>query len=107
VRDILEVTERVASDLAGVEQATFLEDALLQRALSYDLIVVGEAAARIPESVAARAPTVPWSDMRDMRNFLSHAYFRVDPLQLWTTVSSDLPSIVEPLHELVETTEPD
>jgi uncharacterized protein with HEPN domain len=43
---------------------------------------------------------VPWSEMRSMRNILSHAYFLVDLNIVWKTVIDDLPKI-EPTLRLV------
>ena len=56
--------------------------------------IIGEAANRIqkqePEFVAAH-PSLPWPEMRGMRNRMIHNYFDVNIDVLWGTVKDDLP----------------
>jgi uncharacterized protein with HEPN domain len=42
-----------------------------------NLITIGEAVARVPEEVQAESAEIPWSEMREMRNFVVHEFFRV------------------------------
>lgn len=46
-------------------------------AVLYNLVVIGEAVRALPVSVTESRADVPWRDIVDMRNFLSHEYFRV------------------------------
>jgi uncharacterized protein with HEPN domain len=69
---------------------------------SADLIVIGEAAGRIPPEVMSAHPDVPWQRMKGMRNWVVHVYFDVDPKVLWDTIQHDLPPLIEPLRELRE-----
>ena len=46
-------------------------------AIMYNLVVIGEAVNHVSESTKSSTPGVPWRDIVDMRNFLSHEYFRV------------------------------
>jgi uncharacterized protein with HEPN domain len=40
--------------------------------------------------------------MRDMRNFIVHEYFGVNPDVLWGTVTDDLPTVVPLLSQMLE-----
>jgi uncharacterized protein with HEPN domain len=40
--------------------------------------------------------------MRDMRNFIIHEYFDVNPDIVWGTVNDDLPVVLAELRQLVE-----
>lgn len=61
-----------------------------------NLIVLGEAATKIaaeaPEFVA-RHPTLPWQQMRGMRNRMAHGYFDIDLDVVWETVQVALPDL--------------
>jgi uncharacterized protein with HEPN domain len=46
-------------------------------AVLYNLVVIGEAVNALPSDLTESHPKVPWRDVVDMRNFLSHEYFRV------------------------------
>ena len=41
--------------------------------------------------------------MRAMRNRMVHVYFSVSPQILWDTIHQDLPSLTEPLQQLLLT----
>lgn len=54
---------------------------------------MGEAAKALSAEFVAAHPEVPWSDMAKVRDRLSHHYHRVDPNQLWTMASVDVPAV--------------
>ncbi len=45
-------------------------------------------------------PEIPWSDMAKVRDRLSHNYHRIDPSQLWTVATQDVPAGVSLLREV-------
>lgn len=49
----------------------------------------------------AAHPEVPWSDMIGQRNVLAHDYGVIDPEELWTSVSEDLPELIPQLDGLI------
>jgi uncharacterized protein with HEPN domain len=66
-------TKLIEADEQGDEDSARVAfDAVL-----YNLVVIGEAVDALPTEVTAQEPDVPWRDIVDMRNFLSHEYFRV------------------------------
>lgn len=62
------------------------------------LITLGEAARQMPAELQALAPDVPWRLIADQRNFLVHAYRRVDPRVVWRTLRAH----ALPLHADLE-----
>ncbi|QLQ25676.1 MAG: DUF86 domain-containing protein [Dechloromonas sp.] len=91
IEDILEAIGNVRSDLGGMSQAEFLSDGKTQRAIIESLIVIGEAATKVMQINPAIQQEIPalWQQFRDasdMRNILTHEYFRVDAAIVWTTV---------------------
>ena len=111
VEDILDAIAEVDSFIAGMELETFRSDAKTVRAIELNLIIIGEAASRIPDDIQAAHPDIPWSFMKAMRNRLVHAYFNVDAQVLWDTVQDDLPPLKIALQQLVrspsQTSEPE
>jgi uncharacterized protein with HEPN domain len=90
------------SPLSGVE--AFQKTPQAQDAVIRNIEIIGEAANRIqkqaPELVAAH-PSVPWRDMRDMRNRMIHNYFDVNVDVVWSTVKDDLPTPKQQINELL------
>lgn len=82
----------------------FANDQRTVDAVIRNLEIVGEAAGRVPEEVQEQHPSLPWSEMRAMRNLLSHAYFLVDLDIVWKTVCHDLPVIEPELRRILNET---
>jgi len=101
VEDILRASQRVSTFLQGVSWEQFGADEKVVAAVSYELIIIGEAVKGIPESVQAGAGAVPWEQMRGMRNVVAHEYFGVDLRVVWDTATRDVPAIVKPLRALL------
>ena len=93
---ILQAIQRINRYTAGVDEAAFLGDELVQDAVIRNIEIVGEAAenvARHYPDFAARHADVPWDDMYLMRNRVSHGYVTVDLEIVWKTVQRDLPEL--------------
>lgn len=85
-----------------MERERFLGDELLQSAVLHQLMIVGEAAARVSAGTKAAHESVPWSDVTVFRNRVVHAYFAVDWEIVWTTATKDLPELREAIVQLLD-----
>lgn len=101
VEDILDAIAEIDAFIAGMELETFRSDARTVRAVELNLIIIGEAASRIPDDIQAAHPDIPWSFMKAMRSRLVHAYFNVDAQVLWDTIQDDLPPLKIALQQLM------
>lgn len=72
-RDILGAIATIREHLGSGEFDHKTSDAVL-----YNLVVIGEGAARIGEETRERAPEIPWTSIVGLRNLVTHEYFRVD-----------------------------
>lgn len=91
--DILEAIARVEEYVQGLDDAAFMKDKLRQDAVIRNLEVIGEAARAIPEEVLELQASIPWSQIRRMRNVLAHVYFGVNLAIVWDTIQQDLPPL--------------
>jgi uncharacterized protein with HEPN domain len=109
LRHIVAAIDRIDAYLGTTDEAAFIESTLLQDAVIRNLEIIGEAARNItrscPEFVSAH-PDLPLVAAWEMRNVLSHAYFKVDLTLVWRTCRGDVPemrAIVErALDEIVD-----
>ena len=104
IQDILHAITRVAECIEGMTFDTFAADERTIEAVQFNLIVIGEAARHVPDDFASKHPDVPWREMRGLRNVIAHAYFSVSLPVVWTTITVDLPPLVE-LLEAIRTAE--
>ncbi len=100
VQDILNAINSIQIRTADMSSAEFGQNETVVKAVLYDLIVIGEAAIKIPANTQALAPELPWRLMSDMRNIMTHEYFQVNLRITWSTIQNNLPPLVSSLQQL-------
>jgi len=100
LRDIVEAAERALAYVQGLTFEQFAADPRTVDAVSYAIVVIGEAVKAIPDDVTRAAPEIPWADIRGMRNKVAHEYFGIDVKVLWQTIREDLPPLLAMLRML-------
>jgi uncharacterized protein with HEPN domain len=98
VNDMAEFAARVQDYTAGLDQASFLADRKTFDATVRNLELIGEVASRVPESVRASNPQVPWRMIVATRNRLIHGYLGIDSDTLWNIITEDIPALIETLR---------
>ena len=68
-----------------------------QDAVSYNFLIIGEAANQISDGMRAAHPEIPWRVIVGMRNVLIHDYVQTNYNLVWQTVRNDLPKLREQL----------
>ena len=74
----------------GMAFEAFCSDLRTRYAAQYLLLVVGEAARRLPSATKAGLAETPWPQVVGMRHVLAHDYARIDPRVVYRTVVDDL-----------------
>ncbi len=70
----------------------FAANPTLGAAVSYELLILGEAAGRVSDEIVSVHPD-PWGQLRGIRNVLVHVYFVISRATLWQTIRGDLPPL--------------
>lgn len=99
--DILEAAAAIGRFVSGVSFERFVDDELHQSAILQKLIVIGEAAARLPDDFREKHKTLPWADIIGFRNFAIHEYFSVNWEIVWTTATEDVPTLRNQVAEIL------
>lgn len=99
--DILERVREVASAVRRTDRGAFTEDHHAQAAVLWPLVIIGEAAARLPDEVRSAHADVPWQRIQGFRNLALHAYESIDLNQVWNIATHDVPSLGEQVHDIL------
>jgi uncharacterized protein with HEPN domain len=102
IQDILDSISAINEYTKEMTFSNFIKDRRTVDAVVRNLIIIGEAAVHVPENICLNYPEVPWVDIRGMRNFVVHEYFRADDKIIWNTVQIDLPPLRDILNKILE-----
>lgn len=102
LEDMLEYA-RLARDILGAaDEQALAANPEKRLAVAKAIEIMGEAASRIDPAHRIRIPTLPWDQMRGMRNRLIHDYGRVDRGILIDTVRNHIPPLIDELERLLK-----
>ena len=100
--DIVEAADAIVEFVAGLDEAAFYQDANTQSAVLQKLIVIGEAAARLPQKFRDQYSSIEWRDIVAFRNILVHSYFSVKIDIVWETIQHDVPALRRQIVRILE-----
>lgn len=103
---MLQAIIRIARYTDLLDEVAFLQNELVQDAVIRNLEILGEASnnilKRYPE-FAAQHPELPLAFAYQMRNAISHGYFKVDYEIVWQTIHADLPGLAVQVETAIAT----
>ncbi|MCY3758198.1 MAG: DUF86 domain-containing protein [Acidobacteria bacterium] len=103
VADMLEFADKVRTYTSGMDQATFVNEAIIYDATLRNLELIGEAATHIPSAIRDQHPEIPWRAIIAARNRLAHSYLSVDDDLIWNIIQDDVPKLLPALRGLLDT----
>ena len=96
--DIRTACEKVLQFTAGMDRDAFFADDKTYHAVVHCLLIVGEAAKRIPEDIRQQMPDVEWRKISGMRDWMVHAYFAINDVILWDTIETNVPELLRTIR---------
>ena len=97
---MLGFVRRCRQIIEGIDSSVYLASLGLQEQVELNMLHLGEVAARISDDIKESHPEIPWHEMVGMRNILVHEYFRVKPIVLFETVTTQFPELERQLEVL-------
>lgn len=73
IKEALKSIEEYLSEL-NYNKENFLSNRRMQKLMIYEIIMIGEAAAKISIETKNNYQNINWREISDMRNFLIHEY---------------------------------
>lgn len=101
LRHMLDSAQEANSFVRGRSREDLDQDRLLNLALTRLVVIIGEAANRIPTDEQQMYREIDWPKIVGMRNRLIHEYDVVDPDILWETAVQDLPPLISAIERIL------
>ena len=76
--EMLNAIRTIKDFTQDMDTETFFKDEKTKSAVTYQILILGEASKGIPADIKSRAPNLNWKGIAGMRDRLIHAYFNVD-----------------------------
>ena len=95
VAGLADTTRAIREYLDSISRAQWIKTGYLRDAVLYRLLLLGEIASAVPESLRDRYPDVAWRHIRAFRNLAVHRYFVVDWAVGWQISQEEVPVLEE------------
>ncbi len=94
LQHILKCISDLEQMLQDVDEDLFYRNTEKKYATERVLEIIGEAVNRIaPETLAMSNHQIPWRDIVDFRNLVTHEYFRVDYTMVYKIATEEIPKL--------------
>ena len=78
----------------------FDEDTFYGDGIALYIQQIGECVNDLSDELMAEHHSVPWHEIRGMRNIIAHAYEGIDPDVVWQVLVEDIPALKESCEEI-------
>ena len=102
VADIHAEVLRIQCFIDGMNFEDFLSDFKTSYAVMKALENMGEAAKKIPESLRAKHPAIPFKEMAGLRDVVSHNYDGISYNMIWEVATKDIACMLPDLERMMD-----
>lgn len=97
ILDHIAYTEKA---LVNVNEEEFLNNFILNTAVTKWIEIIGEASYKISKEFKAANANIPWKNIEGLRHVLVHDYIEIDTKQLWYIIQTDIPELKQQIENL-------
>lgn len=100
IEDIKQSIIKIQNYTSNLSEDEFKSDMKTYDSVLHNLMIIGEAAGKLPEEIREKNSGINWSGIIGMRNIIAHGYFIIDPDIIWLTVKERLPELMTQIESL-------
>jgi len=100
IEDIRNSIKDIEDYMKDISEEQFKSDKKLQDAVIRRLEIMGEATRNIPRALKEKNKHVPWFDIAQFRDFITHSYYELSINRVWNVFKDEIPKIKEALKNI-------
>lgn len=105
---LIDIDENIAIILrraAGKTVEDFSADLDLRYVTFHALMIIAEAASKLPPEFTSGYSDIPWSKIVGLGTKIKHEYHRVDLFIVWSAVTDQLPKLQLAIRKMIQETQ--
>lgn len=97
---VIESIDEILRYMSNLNEEDFLENTMVQSAVLYQFMVIGEAIKSIDNELLNKYP-YPWNVPKSFRNFIAHEYHKIKMTRVYSATEDliELKSLIETIIE--------
>ncbi len=99
--DIKQAAEDIIDFVKGMEAHQFESNKVVRYAVERQILVIGEAAKSISDSLKEGHPEIPWSAIIGQRNIIAHEYGDILVERIWLLAVEHIPELLKQIEPLI------
>ena len=80
---------------------------MIQHAVLFNLMIIGEAASRVSRALKSRHPKVDWQSLKEFRNIITHEYFSLNLEIVWDSAQNNSVILMREVRSILQDEYPD
>ena len=101
LKDIMRAISSIENSVKNKSVAEFEKDKELVDASAMRLQIIGESISKLPGKFKTNKK-IRWDDLKELRNIISHAYFRINPKILYDVIKTQVPGLKNEVGRLLK-----
>ena len=107
LRDIIFACKEANLYVRGISKTDFEVSKMVQSAVMFNLMIIGEAASKISGGLRARHAEVDWQSLKGFRNIITHEYFSLNIDIVWDSAQINSIELIEQVEAIFKIEYPD
>lgn len=101
IAHIVEAIDWIIEFVGPLDFDNFQQDHKTRLSVERLLEIIGEAANHLSDEVKNSYPTIPWRQITDLRNVISHEYFQVRLEIIWDVAINEIPPLRGQIQQIL------
>lgn len=99
---ILEAIDNIEKASVGLTLQKLQSDVILRHGLTWNVMVIGEAANKLSKEFCNAHPATDWRAISGMRHVLVHDYYQINESELFSVILDDIPLLKPQIIQYLE-----